>query len=637
LISRKALLLGVCLMVGNVFLMFQTESVTGARVTFVAPFPNVLFLLTLLTGANIFVKRYKPRLALTSVELLALYVVLSVQSAISSIFFTQWIIRSITHGFWYDTADRANATKYGPYLPAWFTVQDRNVLAGFYNGNSSLFTRSHLLPWLAPILAWTLFFCAMGIVFLATATLFAQQWIRHERLTFPIVELPFQMVAPDNAFWRQRLMWLGFALAASIELLNGLNYWFPALPFIPVKINDLSPLFTSKPWNGIGDFNISFYPFIIGICYIAPLDLCFSAVFFYLLIKVECVLGTAQAWDANPQYPYYWEQSFGAVCALLMATLWGSRKHLREIARRAFGHPADERDPAEARLYRRSLLAAGLGSLFLVVWLMLAGLQWWAAGVMVLVWIGGGVVAARIRAESGFPQHYLDDMSGTILLMTAVGGNAFGMRSITLMALFNGFTKFNTYHMMPHQVEGFRLAGRTGLRAEKIAAVMLLTILLSVPMTLLINIASFYHLGAGARAHAGLFLGQDTWLWTMPRWTSGDSTAAGISGGKPNWHSLGMIAISFTFCNMLMMLRYRLLWFPLHPIGMVLGNGMRMIWFSVLVAALIKWITLRYGGLRSFRAVLPFFLGLILGDILIGMSWMVLGLLLQVPTYAFFP
>ena len=54
-------------------------------------------------------------------------------------------------------------------------------------------------------------------------------------------------------------------------------------------------------------------------------------------------------------------------------------------------------------------------------------------------------------------------------------------------------------------------------------------------------------------------------------------------------------------------------------------------------AWLIKVLTLRGGGIRLYRGLLPFFLGVLLGDFLFPMGWAVIGLLTGQQMYLSFP
>lgn len=68
--------------------------------------------------------------------------------------------------------------------------------------------------------------------------------------------------------------------------------------------------------------------------------------------------------------------------------------------------------------------------------------------------------------------------------------------------------------------------------------------------------------------------------------------------------------------------------------GINLLNGFQ-VWFPFFIAWLVKWVVLRYGGLRFYRRALPFFLGLTLGDYTLGAIWTIIGVLWHVPTYQF--
>ena len=89
----------------------------------------------------------------------------------------------------------------------------------------------------------------------------------------------------------------------------------------------------------------------------------------------------------------------------------------------------------------------------------------------------------------------------------------------------------------------------------------------------------------------------------------------------------------------LTILRVRFLWWPFHPIGLVLAPvwAMHMLATSVFIAWLIKVIVMRFGGLRGFRMALPFFLGLVLGDAFTAGMWALVGLITGTGVPRFLP
>jgi len=76
--------------------------------------------------------------------------------------------------------------------------------------------------------------------------------------------------------------------------------------------------------------------------------------------------------------------------------------------------------------------------------------------------------------------------------------------------------------------------------------------------------------------------------------------------------------------------------FPFHPLGFTLGStwSMTYLWVSIFVGWLIKVMLLRYGGQRAYLRALPMFFGIILGDCLWGVIWLVTGVLLNRATFS---
>ena len=59
------------------------------------------------------------------------------------------------------------------------------------------------------------------------------------------------------------------------------------------------------------------------------------------------------------------------------------------------------------------------------------------------------------------------------------------------------------------------------------------------------------------------------------------------------------------------------------------------IWFGPLIAGSLKWLVFRYGGLPTYRRTVPFFLGIILGEFVIGGIWSLIDVFWGIPTYSF--
>ena len=137
-----------------------------------------------------------------------------------------------------------------------------------------------------------------------------------------------------------------------------------------------------------------------------------------------------------------------------------------------------------------------------------------------------------------------------------------------------------------------------------------------------------YQLGTASKFFQGIWFGNEAYN-RLATWIS--------SPTEPNPQANWAMAIGFGICSLLMFLRLKLLWFPFHPIGFAISGSwsMNLVWLPLFIAWLIKWLVLRYGSLQTYRRFEPFFLGLMLGEFIVGSIWSLLGMVYDLPTYSF--
>ena len=175
---------------------------------------------------------------------------------------------------------------------------------------------------------------------------------------------------------------------------------------------------------------------------------------------------------------------------------------------------------------------------------------------------------------------------------------------------------------MPHQLEGFKLAERASINNRRLFALM-------VWATVLGAFASFFSYLTIAYRQGGLYwtgneaFGRlEKWL-TLPRST--DTPA------------LIFIGVGFVLTLLLASMRMRFLWWSLHPAAYAVTGSWAInpLLGSIFVGWLCKWLVLKYGGIKWLRNVTPAFLGLILGEFVVGGFWSILGTILGRPMYRF--
>ena len=91
------------------------------------------------------------------------------------------------------------------------------------------------------------------------------------------------------------------------------------------------------------------------------------------------------------------------------------------------------------------------------------------------------------------------------------------------------------------------------------------------------------------------------------------------------WESLAHVASGAGFVWANLALRRAFFWWPIHPIGYVVGISYPMgrIWFSVFLGWLFKTVVLRYGGSKGYLSAVPVALGAIFGDTCAMVVWLV--------------
>jgi len=106
---------------------------------------------------------------------------------------------------------------------------------------------------------------------------------------------------------------------------------------------------------------------------------------------------------------------------------------------------------------------------------------------------------------------------------------------------------------------------------------------------------------------------------------------------EPDYPGIAFFGGGFLFSVFLSVMRTRFVWWSFHPAGYAVSSTyqMRENGFCIFAAWLAKWAVLKYGGLKAHRKAIPFFLGLILGEYVLGSIWTIIGIAFNIQTYNF--
>jgi len=641
-VTLRSVLLGTILLPINAYWVIQMEIVRySAHPTTVSLFFNCVFILVVLTGINwLLTKVARGRFALYQGELLLVYSMLCIGSCMAAHDMGQILVPHLTWPYSQATTSNGYAPLMWRFLPKWAMVSDNEAVRTFWLGNDTLYTAEHLRAWIRPTIIWTAFMTLLLFVMQCVNSVIRKQWSEHEKLSYPLTRIPLEITAsmPGSkghsiGLTKNPVFWLGFGIAASIDLVNSLNYYFPGIPSILTPGNgqsmlDMSQFVTEKPWTAIGWTPITFYPFVIGLGMLMPMDFLFSSWFFYLFWKLQSVISLAQGWDADPLMPYANYQAFGAYFLFLVSSIYLSRHYLKQVGKKVLGRPSELDDSTEPLSYRSAVIGIVLGLAALTAFSAALGMTPWLGLLFFLIYFGLALAITRMRAELGTPVHDLHFTGPPYMLTDMLGARTLGPQNLAVFNLFLFFNRAYRAHPMPHQLEAFRFAEQCNAKREMRAWFWVLLWAGAFGMICMFwaMLHCYYHYGGLAKMQTTF--GGEAW----------DRLASQIKQPKAALPQVGVaIIVGFVFAAFLQSMRVRFHWWPFHPLAYAVSGSweMNLLWMPILVAWLIKSVILRYGGPRSFQAALPFFYGLILGQFIPGSLLNIWGIVTGTPTYQF--
>lgn len=536
---------------------------------------------------------------------------------------------SLVYLFGQMTAAQAQADRPGMQavldrLPRWLTPPAGPAIDQFYRG-----TQTGAIPWevwVMPLLAWAVFLLTLMLTLAAALTLFRRSWMDHERLAYPMVQIPLRIVSGEG---RGRaaavLFWMGFGMTAFLDGLNMLQAFQPSVPALGPGY-DVGLFFPDRPWSALSPMWVSYRPEIFGLAYLMPRDVLLTAWLSYVLLRLSTVARVAAgAQIASTPYDYQ-ELGMGAFLALFGVLVLRAWPRLKESFRGVFRREGD--DAQEAMPVPVAWLLVVGGPLVLVGFLTLAGLPLWVASLHLFLVLAVAIVYARIRCETGTPSIYLFPFWQQQSLLTNVFGAqplaGSGGRGLVGMALFGGLSRGVFPELSAYAAEGMSLASQTGVPQRRAMKAFVTGATLGLIGGGLLYLSVCYQKGAD-NIGGGYQLGLMRQSYQQVAGYLG-SSAATLPQPRPELVFETMLGAVIALT--LNAVRQRVLWFPLHPVGFAMTSAYGYhLWFPFFTAWLLKGLILRFGGHQAYARFIPFFLGIAMGRYLFtGIVWGLLGI-----------
>lgn len=557
-------------------------------------------------------------------ELLLMVVMMMIASAIATRGFTGVFVAIIGAPYYYATPDNRWAERLHPHLPDWVMPHDAEAVTGFFEG----LREGEAIPWgawLESLGWWSVLMAALCTALLCTMVILRRQWMDHERLPYPLMQLPEGMTeqegAPLQPFLRSPAMWLGFAVPFCIHSFNRLNGLFDLGSSISL-IGGSIPLFRNTV-----SLNVSIHYLVVGLAYLINTGVAFSLWFFYILAKCQWafyaitgVRSTVQLDSTSYRGPIASIMSFqvmGAMIVLVALGLWAARAHLREVLRQAWAGRGDS-DERELLPYRAAVIGVALSLVVVALWLWRSGLPLWAAGIFLFGAFVIYLALTRVVVEAGMVTA-LQGLTGSGFTLVGVGSSALGMKGMLGLGFTMPWAGDHMVFLMAPIANGIRLVQGLSSERWRVLAMMAVAMFIALVGSVATTLALGYR-------HGGVN------LWDQYfRWFAQEPYRVALlmteQATTPYWEGWGWIGQGALVMGVLTFLRQRVLWWPLHPIGFAISGTWLLdrAWFSIFLAWLVKVLVLRYAGLKGYRATRWFFLGIFLGHVSAGGFWQLLA------------
>ena len=576
-------------------------------------------------------------------EIFLIWSMVTVATGIAYTGLLRTFLVNLTTPAWLGAGAAPAAKVLTPLLPPGLFPLDPEAVRALYSGLDGgwdlgwwqVFARIPWHAWLLPMLFWGAFIGLVYVTIFGLVGLFSHQWIENEKMNFPLLRV-LEVLGGEadrerlGAYLGHKYFLIGLGLPVALHLLNGLATYFPQVPSVPTLV--LMQPFMPKEGllSGFYKLKIYFYPAFIGFAYLTSKQVSFSLWFFFLLGGLLPGLLQLFGWRLpaaalgttfGPVLARVEEmQMVGAFGVFFLFILYLARSHLHMVAAGLLRSGRSGAEPEYGLLgSRASCRLFIVGFLGCAAWLRAFGMDLGAALLLLLVCFMLQLVSARLICQGGLPYFTLTAAPSDGFL-AFLDSRLLAPLTLYLGAVVQKITFLDLREaLMPSLMHASKLGEESRPRRRFLWA-LAGAVLIGITVSFAAMLALCYKYGINTlpddwaietsrRVHENV-----AQLIQYPETGKGWSTLFALVGGA---------------VMLLLVLGYhQFIWWPLHPIGYLTtySSAMRILWFSFFLGWAVNTLVLRYGGVNQFKEVRRLFIGLIAGDMLMALVWLLVGL-----------
>ena len=491
--------------------------------------------------------------------------------------------------------------------------------------------------WLGPLSNWMPLFIIFSVICISLAWIVHRQWSRNEQLTYPIAQISVSLFQREEQrrlpdIFYSKLMWIAAGTVLCIHLYNILNTWFPGtLPTLSFKarFNFLWNVFTSLNRTGsywLVDFHLMFS--VIGLAYFLGREVCLTlglsqVILLFCAMQIYSNTGVVIS-SGNIE-----DSRSGAYLAYALIILITGRHYYLGLLKRAFGIKTDDNEHADPWVVRIFLAACFALYLYLIY---IFQIDFIVALVYISLLILAVIAFSRLVCEVGGPYIQGQWALGKCML-TFMGPAAIGPAAlVSILYVSSALSVTGNAALMPLVSNGLQIGEKANLKRRFLFPSLIIVAILGIILTAVWRTEYYYEYGAQSKQANGQSFGKGSTglLGHAQRSMEHLDEFGQIEESKnasgfdklgllsPDWSSVSWMSIGALGVALFFFLRVRCNWFPLHPILFLVWNTfpIQIFYWSFFIGWCCKELVIRFGGGNIFQRAKPFFIGLIVGDLL---------------------
>jgi hypothetical protein len=515
----------------------------------------------------------------------------------------------------------------------------------------------HEIPWeywKDPLIFWLPLIGLTAIAVVCVSLIVHRQWSSNERLRYPIASFANMLTDQDPrggaVILRNKLFWGALIAVFALRVINGIHAWYPTSIEIPLKfsfdaVTQKWPTLPQVP-GATWIINTELFPTVVAFAFFLASDVSFSlGILNFVCMAVGGAflsMGIILDTGYTAACPYTWSV-FGSYLGLALVILWVGRHYYKNVVRQGFTFVRQEgMDPSAPWAFRVLILT--LASMVgMLIWV---DLPWTIAiltvGTILLLFL----VMGRINAETGL--FFIQSRWFPItVLIGMLGVKAFGPKAMAIVSLVSAVLTMDPREcLMPFLLNGLKMSESAGIKPSRVGWTASSTYLLGLAGAMLVVLCTCYNHGGPTWDGWGFGVAPTFGLnevqkgvenLTIKHQLDASENMSAVQrvlptflggGSEPDSKFLWAIGVGFMLVVATSILRLRFTWWPLHPVLFLCWGTFPAMAFaqSLLLGWVIKTGVTKFGGGKKYQELKPMMVGIIAGDLLGGLLFMVIGI-----------